>query len=244
MTCVVSTLRMPSSWQKPSSSTLIAGRIGVGQLGQVADAHHHFGIGIAAADFEIAAQAGGEAEADRLEHRIDPQRHAGGGEELDRFVQAAERGKIVGHDDHLAAPVAGGLRDCVALTDSTSSAPARTAGAISAGFRLSIETRCPSLFRARTHSATPDHGSPGSQPTSIRSAPAVSQLAGLGQNLGQRQPRGVVDLGQDLDVVGAVVGDAAIGLAEELVAVAAGRAGRARPACRWPLAIGVRSPWQ
>ena len=53
-----------------------AGRIDVGQLGQVADAHQHLGVGIAAAHFQIAAQRRGETEANRLDHRIDAKRHA------------------------------------------------------------------------------------------------------------------------------------------------------------------------
>ena len=55
-----------------------AGRIHVGQLGQVADAHQHLGVGIAAAHLQVAAQGGGEAEADRLEHRVDAKGHAPG----------------------------------------------------------------------------------------------------------------------------------------------------------------------
>ena len=87
------------------------GRVGVGQLGEIADAHHHFGIRIALADLQIAAQAAGEAEADRLEHRIDSQPHAGRRQLFDRFVESGQRARIVRHDDHFAAPIAGGRRD-------------------------------------------------------------------------------------------------------------------------------------
>ena len=84
MTSVVSTLRMPSSWQKPGEHHVDAGRVDVGQLGQVADAHHHLGVRVAAPHFEVAAERRGEAEADRLEDRVDAKRHAARGQRLDR----------------------------------------------------------------------------------------------------------------------------------------------------------------
>ena len=52
------------------------GRIDIGQFGQIADAHQHLGVGKPAADFEIAQQAGGKPQPDRLQHRIDPQPHS------------------------------------------------------------------------------------------------------------------------------------------------------------------------
>jgi hypothetical protein len=60
----------------------------------------------------------------------------------------------------------------VELTESTSVAPARAAAAISAGSKLSMETAKPSATSIRTASPTPPQVSPGSQPTSMRSAPA------------------------------------------------------------------------
>ena len=39
-------------------------RVDVGQLGEVADPHHHFGIGITAPNLEVAAEARGKAKAD------------------------------------------------------------------------------------------------------------------------------------------------------------------------------------
>ena len=84
------------------------GRVHVGQLGQVADAHQHLGLGIAAAHFQVAAQRGREAEADRLEHRIDAERHAPAVAALSTVrVQPFERGRHVGHGDDFAAPRAG-----------------------------------------------------------------------------------------------------------------------------------------
>ena len=54
---------------------------------------------------------------------------------------------------------------------------ARAAGAISAGFMLSTETRCPASRRAATASAIPAQVSPGGQPRSITSAPSAARLA-------------------------------------------------------------------
>ena len=47
-----------------------AGRVGVGQLGQIAGAHQHLGLGPLAAQLGVALERGGEAEMDRIEHRV------------------------------------------------------------------------------------------------------------------------------------------------------------------------------
>ena len=181
MTCVVSTLRMPSSWQKPSSSTLIAGRVDVGQLGEVADAHHHFGVGIAAAHVQIAAQAGREAKADRLQDRIDPQRHACAA----RVVRPSRRGPpSVGGSSGTTTtsqPQSAAASRFVRVDAQHQFGPGRTAGAISAGFRLSIETRCPSSRSARTHVAD-------AAPGLARIAADVDHVGPVGRKLRGHRP--------------------------------------------------------
>ena len=107
MTAVVRTLRIAELLAEADQQRVDPGRIDVGQLGQVADAHHHRGVGIAPADLEIAAERRREAEADRLEDRVDPERHAPAVEELDRRVQPVERARPVGDGDDLDAPVGG-----------------------------------------------------------------------------------------------------------------------------------------
>ena len=86
-----------------------AGRVDVGELGEIADPHHHLGLGVALADVEIAAEARGETEADRLEDRIEAVGDAGSVEPTDRGLKAFERGGHVGDRHHLAAPVGGAL---------------------------------------------------------------------------------------------------------------------------------------
>ena len=85
-----------------------AGGVYVGEFGEVADAHHHLGLGMAPADVEVAAEAGGETEADRLQHRIEPTGHAGSPQPGDRLVEALHGCGHVGHHHHLAAPVGRG----------------------------------------------------------------------------------------------------------------------------------------
>ena len=72
------------------------------------------------------------------------------------------------------------------LTLSTNSAPLRTAAATSVGLKLSMETRCPTSRKARTQSPAPVHVSPGSQPTSITSAPSARNAAAWSRIAGRR----------------------------------------------------------
>ena len=46
-------------------------RIGIGQLGEIADAHHHLGVGITIANLQVTVQALCEAEANWLEDGVD-----------------------------------------------------------------------------------------------------------------------------------------------------------------------------
>ena len=63
----------------------------------------------------------------------------------------------------------------------------------------------PFVRSARTASPTPGQASPGSQPTSITSAPSAASRCASASISRQWQPRGMIDLGEDLDVVSAVV---------------------------------------
>ena len=67
-----------------------ARRVGLGELGEVADAHEHLGVRVAAAHLEVAAEARREARADRLDDRVDEVRLAEPLEVGDRLVEAVE----------------------------------------------------------------------------------------------------------------------------------------------------------
>ena len=196
-----------------------AGRVDVGQLGQVADAHHHLGLGIAAAHFEIAAQRGREAEADRLDHRVDAERHAPAGQRLDG---ASSPSSVAGTSGTATTsqPQERAASTLLLLTLSTSSAPAFDRGLDLGGVEAVDRDAQPLVAQRPTASPTPVQVTPGSQPRSITSAPSSRRRLRLGQQLVERQPRGVVDLGEDGDVVGAVIGGAVRLAAEEVGQVA------------------------
>ena len=80
-------------------------RVGLGQLGEVADAHEHLGVRVAAAHLEVAAEARREARADRLDDRVDEVRLAEPLEVGDRRVEAVEVLGRVG-DQHRRRPQA------------------------------------------------------------------------------------------------------------------------------------------
>ena len=67
-----------------------AGGVRLGELGQVADAHEHLGVGVAAARLEVAAEARGEARADRHDDRVDEERLAEPAQVRDGRVEAVE----------------------------------------------------------------------------------------------------------------------------------------------------------
>ena len=76
-----------------------AGRVGVGELGEVAHAHQHLDLGQAPAQLVIAHDRGREAEMDRVEDRVGQERPAGRAQPLagsDQAVQLA----VAGRDQH------------------------------------------------------------------------------------------------------------------------------------------------
>ncbi len=66
---------MPSSSHKRQQQYVDPRRVDVGQFGQIADAHQHFGIGKTLSHGIIPGQAFGKSVTDRLQHGIDPQPH-------------------------------------------------------------------------------------------------------------------------------------------------------------------------
>ncbi len=95
---------MSSSEHRPARSRGDAGAVGVGKLGEVAGAHQQFDLRPAAARLDEAADRAGEAEMDRVEHRIGDEGDAG---LLGRLDGAPERIEIAGnrrdqHRRHLA----------------------------------------------------------------------------------------------------------------------------------------------
>jgi hypothetical protein len=158
---------------------------------------------MAATDVEISAEAGGEPEPDRLEHRVEPHRHPLVGEPFDRVVEAFERGRHIGHDDHLAAPVGRGRH--VGGVDRQHERSPR------AGGRRDL----PRLEAVDRHGEALGHEHPHRVTRALPHAPGiaahvdpvgagVAQPMGLSAEFRHRHPRGMVDLGDDLDVEGPV----------------------------------------
>ncbi len=86
-----------------------AGRVDVGQLGQVADSHHHLRIRESSTGFEVAAEGGGKAEADRLQDRVHSETDTVPVQVLDRLIQTFKGANLIRNDDDLGPPVPGVL---------------------------------------------------------------------------------------------------------------------------------------
>ena len=125
---------------------------------------------------------------------------------LEAGLQRVERAAEIGNDDDARAGAGEVARHSMLepFTLSTSSAPASTALRISSGSNVSTLTRIrrrPARERRRRASGT---AGPGVQPMSMMSAPDARKV-GLAAHRLARQARRVVDLGEDLDVPGAVL---------------------------------------
>ena len=193
-----------------------AGGVDVGQLGEIADPHHHRCLGVAFADVEIAAEARSEAEANRLEDRIEAVGDAVAVEPTDRGIKAFKRGGHVGDRHHLAAPVGGvlGVRGIDREDE-------RRPGFHGCGNFTSVKavdrdgvTIVNELLHDVGHAA----------PAPFRIAAQVDPIGaigahppGFGEDRGGGHPRGVVDLGDDLDRMAAVVGQIGALLAEVFI---------------------------
>ena len=88
------------------------GRVGLGELGQVADPHQHLGLGMAAANLDVARQRRGEAGVDRGQDRVEqvgaaellhPGRHPAEAVEVVRILgdQHRRRAQALGQVDRL-----------------------------------------------------------------------------------------------------------------------------------------------
>ena len=193
-----------------------ARRIDVGEFGEVADAHHHLGGRKPATHVEIPAEARREPKADRFEHRIEPHLHAVVIEPLDRGVKALECGGHIGHHHHLTAPVGSGGH--VRGVDGEHEARAGPHGGRDLPWLKAVDRHLESLGHEHSHRV----GDTGPLTAGIAAkVDAVgaggTQSARLVKDRGQGQPRRVIDLGNDLDVEGAIVGKVARLLAEEFI---------------------------
>ena len=214
MTSVVSTLRMPSSWQKPSRSAFIAGGVRLGELGQVADAHEHLGVGVAAARLEVAAEARGEARADRHDDRVDEERLAEPAQVRDGRVEAVEVvGRVGDQHGRRAQP----LREvAVVAVEAEDVVHARGVGHedLVGVERVDAEREAAGL-------EVGDHLRPVVEPVAVEREAEVDDVgAGVAVVLGRLddplavEVGDVVDLGEDPDVARAVARPR-VGLAEE-----------------------------
>src|SRR5262249_46382572 len=79
------------------------GRVHVGQLGQVADAHHQLGIGVSAADLQVATERGREPEGDRLDDRVDAEFDPRGAKLVDSRFKRIEVGRRIRDGDDFGA---------------------------------------------------------------------------------------------------------------------------------------------
>ena len=78
-------------------------RIGCGQFREVADPHQHFRHGILPPDFRVPFERGHEAEADRLEDRVDEIADAPLFQLLEAGLQRVERAAEIGYHHHTRA---------------------------------------------------------------------------------------------------------------------------------------------
>ena len=90
---------------KTDEQRVDASRINVGELCQIANTHHHLGVGKTTAHVQIPPEAFGKPKADRLQHRVDPHWHAFACKPLHGVVEPGHCGWHIWHGHHFAAPV-------------------------------------------------------------------------------------------------------------------------------------------
>ena len=204
---------MASSWQNPIRSVLTPAESTSVSSVRLPTPIISGTVGIPPAGFEVAAQRGREPEADRLEDRVDAEGDVPADQGLDRLVQAVERARHVGDGDDLDAPIGGPV--AVGRVDAQDQVGPRGHGPGDLDRVEAVDRDAePASRKAATASPTPSHEPSGSQPRSIRSAPSRDEPMGLVEQRLAGEARGVVDLGEDLDVERAVAFEAGIGLAE------------------------------
>ena len=180
-----------------------SGGIDVGQLGQVADAHHHRSLRVAAADLEIAAERRREAEPERLDDRIDPVRDLAAIEAIDRRLEAVERAGLIRDRDDFDAPV-GGLV-AIAGVDAQDELGSRRDG-LGHLDRVEAVNRDPEADVAQGLDGIADAGpgAPGVAAQIDHVGTVSRELLGLGDQLDPGELRRMIDLRQDLDVIGPI----------------------------------------
>jgi hypothetical protein len=144
------------------------------------------------------------AKADGLQNWIDAMPHAAAREPCQRVVQRAQVVRVVGDGDHLGAPV--GRRFAVGLIHRQHQFGAGGAGGRDLGRAHAVDRDAIATVAERANRLA--HTAPGLRGV----APQIDDVGavggarlGLGQQFVQLDPRRVVDLGQDLDVVSAIV---------------------------------------
>ena len=207
-----------------------AGGVGLGQLGQVADPHEHLDVGVAAADLQVAPEAGGEARADRLDDRVDEERLAELPQVGDGPVQAVQVVGRVGDQHGRRAE----LPRHMAVVPGEAEDVVHT-GRVGHEDLLGVERVDAEREAAGLEVA--DHLRPLLEPVAVEREPEVDDVgAGVAVVARRRddplaiEVRDVVDLGEHADVTRAVA-RARVGLAEERrQALEVGRALRGRDA--------------
>ena len=199
---------------EPDEEGVHPGGVDVGQLGQVADPHQRRGFRPSSSSLGIAHQAGGEAEADRLEDRVDPVSNPSGFEEIDGRVEAVEGADHVGDRHDLHAPV--GRGGPVGRVDAQDEVGTRFDGEGHLDRVEAVDGRPVSTNDERGDVSA--HILPGASGVASHVDPVgtlADEAVGLREEVVEGEPGGVVDLGEDLDVERPVALSAVIGLAEE-----------------------------
>ena len=206
----------PHLLAKSQQEDVDPGGVDVGEFGEVADPHHHLGGREPAADVEIAAETGGESESDRFQNGIDARFHAGAIESFDGLVEPLQCGRDVGDGHHLAAPVGRPL-DVRGIHRENERCPGLYGGSHFLGIEAVDGDRVPVVDEASN-----DVGHTAPAPFGIAAeVDAVGTVGTHSPRLGEDRivghPRGMVDFGDDLDGVRAVVSKIAPLLAEVFI---------------------------
>ena len=196
---------MASSWQKPTSTVLTPAGVDVGQLGQVADPHQHRDLGPSSTE---SRGSGPGCRRSRSRSARGSGRAGGRTPRASRnstvAVQPVERAGDVGDRHDLHTPVGGPF--AVRGVDAQDEVGARLHGPTRPRPGRSCRPRPSSPDRPgeRRQSPTPDQGPLGVAADVDPVGPLGDEPSGLVEDLLGREPGGVVDLGEDLDVVVAV----------------------------------------
>ena len=190
------------------------GRVGLGELGQVADPHEHLDVGVPAAHVQVAAEARGEARADRLDDRVDEERLAELLQVGDGRVEAVEVVGRVG-DQHRRRAQA--LRDVAVV-------PVEAEDVVHArrvGHEDLVGVERVDAQREAAGLEVGDHAGPLVEPVAVQREPEVDDVGAGVAVVARRlddplagQAPDVVDLGEHADVARAVA-RAGVGLPEE-----------------------------